>query len=35
VIEGLRWNHQGVLVGVGALLTLLAVLGFRRQDLVW
>ena len=35
VIEGLRWNHQGVLAGVGALLIVLAVLGFRRQDLVW
>jgi hypothetical protein len=35
VIEGLRWSHQGVLVGLGALLTVLAVLGFRRQDLVW
>jgi len=35
VIEGLRWSHQGVLVGLGALLTVLAVFGFRRQDLVW
>ena len=35
VIEGLRWNHQGVLAGCGGLLVVLAVLGFRRQDLVW
>ena len=35
VIEGLRWSHQGVLAGFGGLLVVLAVLGFRRLDLVW
>lgn len=34
-IEGLRWSHQGVLVGLGGLLVVVALLGFRRQDLVW
>lgn len=35
VIQGLQWSHQGVLAGFGGLLVVLAVLGFRRQDLVW